>query len=160
MSADILTKSLPREKHFQCMTMLGMCLPPPPLKALFIFTSSTYSNLCGRPSYLDMSLSGRHHLSQEEHMSKTFQGTNKNKRSEKCHNQRHHQKIWKQCKSNNNHYKSQKLRNTKDKEGCSFFSHLEVDLGYDFKVATCHSCFAIQPTLLALQLRPLHHREL
>lgn len=66
-------------------------------------------------------------------MSKTFQGTSKNKRSEKCHNQQHDQKNWKQYKNNNNIYKSQKLGNMKDKEGYNFSLHLEANLDYDFK---------------------------
>jgi hypothetical protein len=30
MTIDIFTKSLPRDKHFQCIENLGMCLIPKP----------------------------------------------------------------------------------------------------------------------------------
>lgn len=61
MAADILTKSLPSEKHQHCMQKLGMCLIPqskvtPTVQALVI---SRPIHLCGSITYLDHSLSGR-----------------------------------------------------------------------------------------------------
>ena len=64
MAADILTKSLPAEKHHLCMLKLGMSSIPQSkitthVQALVI---SGPVHLCGSLAYLDHSLSGRLHL--------------------------------------------------------------------------------------------------
>lgn len=51
MTTVILTKSLPRDKHLQCMTKLDMCLVPSPLpspnfQALMVYTSFNQSFSC------------------------------------------------------------------------------------------------------------------
>lgn len=46
MTADILTKSLPPDKHNQCMMHLGMC-PIPKIHALMVSTSP----LCGSSNF-------------------------------------------------------------------------------------------------------------
>ena len=72
MTADIFTKSLPRDKHFHCMTKLGMCLVPTPtpnttFQALLIYTQP----LCGSFQHSEMSLSGRSYPLKEDKISKT-----------------------------------------------------------------------------------------
>jgi hypothetical protein len=94
MTADILTKSLPKDKHIHCMEQLGMInipqqlLTSTPVQALMTYVSTSIpllshicnTQLCGRQNHLciychnfDNSWSGRNTRHMDCQLSKTHQ---------------------------------------------------------------------------------------